>query len=139
MDNSVIIARINSLSLSVCVLCIFLLNAIMCSVVVLYVYFFVHTSSLYLRKTITTCILRTLILQNLALQIDMIYLVLKVLPEDSRESQTARVLLYKLFYDQTEHGLTQFLLNLFRSFDSHKQPKRFVQNIPLGISSVICY
>ncbi|CAD6271153.1 unnamed protein product [Miscanthus lutarioriparius] len=55
--------------------------------------------------------------------IDMIYLVLKVLPEDSRESQTARVLLYKLFYDQTEHGLTQFLLNLFRSFDSHKQPK----------------
>ncbi|XP_034586978.1 uncharacterized protein [Setaria viridis] len=56
-------------------------------------------------------------------QIDMIYLVLKVLPEDSRESQTARVLLYKLFYDQTEQGLTQFLLNLFRSFDSHKQPK----------------
>ncbi|KAG0519284.1 hypothetical protein BDA96_09G251100 [Sorghum bicolor] len=55
--------------------------------------------------------------------IDMIYLVLKVLPEDSRESQTARVLLYKLFYDQTENGLTQFLLNLFRSFDSHKQPK----------------
>ncbi|KAL6610758.1 hypothetical protein ACP70R_040727 [Stipagrostis hirtigluma subsp. patula] len=55
--------------------------------------------------------------------IDMIYLVLKVLPEDSRESQTARVLLYKLFYDQTEQGLTQFLLNLFRSFDSHKQPK----------------
>ncbi|AQK88639.1 Putative timeless C-term domain and Homeodomain protein [Zea mays] len=68
--------------------------------------------------------------------IDMIYLVLKVLPEDSRESQTARVLLYKLFYDQTEHGLTQFLLNLFRSFDSHKQPKRFVRNIPLGISSL---
>ncbi|KAF8726744.1 hypothetical protein HU200_019214 [Digitaria exilis] len=55
--------------------------------------------------------------------IDMIYLVLKVLPEDSRESQTARVLLYKLFYDQTDQGLTQFLLNLFRSFDSHKQPK----------------
>ncbi|CAL4901739.1 unnamed protein product [Urochloa decumbens] len=55
--------------------------------------------------------------------IDMIYLVLKVLPEDSRESQTARVLLYKLFYDQTERGLTQFLLNLFRSFDGHKQPK----------------
>ncbi|XP_024315533.1 protein timeless homolog isoform X2 [Brachypodium distachyon] len=55
--------------------------------------------------------------------IGMIYLVLKVLPEDSRESQTARVLLYKLFYDQTEQGLTQFLLNLFRSFDTHKQPK----------------
>uniref|UniRef100_A0ACD5TDG3 Uncharacterized protein n=1 Tax=Avena sativa TaxID=4498 RepID=A0ACD5TDG3_AVESA len=55
--------------------------------------------------------------------IGMIYLVLKVHPEDSRESQTARVLLYKLFYDQTEQGLTQFLLNLFRSFDTHKQPK----------------
>ncbi|KAK3137961.1 hypothetical protein QOZ80_5AG0362620 [Eleusine coracana subsp. coracana] len=55
--------------------------------------------------------------------IDMIYLVIKLLPKDSRESQTARVLLYKLFYDQTEQGLTQFLLNLFRSFDSHKQPK----------------
>ncbi|KAF6986465.1 hypothetical protein CFC21_004217 [Triticum aestivum] len=55
--------------------------------------------------------------------IGMIYLVVKVHPEDSRESQTARVLLYKLFYDQTEQGLTQFLLNLFRSFDTHKQPK----------------
>uniref|UniRef100_A0A0D9WDU9 Timeless N-terminal domain-containing protein n=1 Tax=Leersia perrieri TaxID=77586 RepID=A0A0D9WDU9_9ORYZ len=55
--------------------------------------------------------------------IDMVYLVLKVLPDDSRETQTARVLLYKLFYDQTEQGLTQFLLNLFRSFDTHKQPK----------------
>ncbi|KAM3412913.1 hypothetical protein ACQJBY_004216 [Aegilops geniculata] len=55
--------------------------------------------------------------------ISMIYLVVKVHPEDSRESQTARVLLYKLFYDQTEQGLTQFLLNLFRSFDTHKQPK----------------
>ena len=83
-------------------------------------------------SVITVCILRTLRLQYLGLQIDMIYLVLKVLPEDSRESQTARVLLYKLFYDQTEQGLTQFLLNLFRSFDSHKQPKRLVH------SSVIC-
>ena len=66
-------------------------------------------------------------LKNFALQIGMIYLVLKVHPEDSREAQTARVLLYKLFYDQTEQGLTQFLLNLFRSFDTHKQPKRFTQ------------
>lgn len=79
-------------------------------------------------SVITPCILQTLILQYLALQIDMIYLVLKVLPEDSRESQTARVLLYKLFYDQTDQGLTQFLLNLFRSFDSHKQPKRLANN-----------
>lgn len=56
----------------------------------------------------------------------MLDLVLKLLPEDSKEPQTARILLYKLFYDQTEEGLTQFLLNLFRSFDTHKQPKRFV-------------
>ncbi|KAK1286793.1 hypothetical protein QJS10_CPA03g00256 [Acorus calamus] len=50
-------------------------------------------------------------------------LVLKLSPEDSREAQTARILLYKLFYDQTEQGMTQFLLNLFRSFDAHKQPR----------------
>lgn len=122
------------------VICIFLLNAIMHSVFVLHVYFFsMSLCTAHLRswgKSTTACILWSLILQHLALQIDMIYLVLKVLPEDSRESQTARVLLYKLFYDQTEHGLTQFLLNLFRSFDSHKQPKRFVRNIPLGISSL---
>lgn len=55
----------------------------------------------------------------------MLDLVLKLLPEDSKEPQTARILLYKLFYDQTDQGLTQFLLNLFRSFDTHKQPKRF--------------
>ncbi|KAK1320264.1 hypothetical protein QJS10_CPA03g00254 [Acorus calamus] len=50
-------------------------------------------------------------------------LVLKLSPEASREAQTARILLYKLFYDQTEQGMTQFLLNLFRSFDAHKQPR----------------
>ncbi|XP_078151328.1 timeless family protein isoform X2 [Carex rostrata] len=53
----------------------------------------------------------------------MIDLVLKLLPESSGDTQTARVLLYKLFYDQTDQGLTQFLLNLFRSFNMHKQPK----------------
>ncbi|KAH9677423.1 Timeless family protein [Citrus sinensis] len=55
--------------------------------------------------------------------IRMLDLVLKSLPEDSKESQTARILLYKLFYDQTDQGLTQFLLNLIKMLDTHKQPK----------------
>ncbi|KAF8413264.1 hypothetical protein HHK36_001240 [Tetracentron sinense] len=55
--------------------------------------------------------------------IRMLDLVLKKLPGDSKEPQTARILLYKLFYDQTDQGMTQFLLNLIKSFDSHKQPK----------------
>lgn len=59
------------------------------------------------------------------LQIRMLDLVLKSLPEDLKESQTARILLYKLFYDQTDQGLTQFLLNLIKMLDTHKQPKRF--------------
>ncbi|KAJ3695187.1 hypothetical protein LUZ60_000564 [Juncus effusus] len=53
----------------------------------------------------------------------MIDLVLKLEKEESREAHTSRVLLYKLFYDQTEQGLTYFVLNLFKSFDMHKQPK----------------
>ena len=68
-------------------------------------------------------------LSNLAgfsiLQIRMLDLVLKLSLEDSKEPQTARILLYKLFYDQTDQGMTHFLLNLIKSFDSHKQPKRF--------------
>nr|CAD1824075.1 unnamed protein product [Ananas comosus var. bracteatus] len=55
--------------------------------------------------------------------IRLIDLVLKIFPEDSKEPQTARILLYKLFYDQTDQGLTHFLFNQFKSFDSHKQPK----------------
>ncbi|KAI9159863.1 hypothetical protein LWI28_002675 [Acer negundo] len=55
--------------------------------------------------------------------IRMLDLVLKLLPEDSKEPQTARILLYKLFYDQTDQGVTQFLLNLIKAFDTHKQPK----------------
>lgn len=55
--------------------------------------------------------------------IRMLDMVLKLLPEDSKEPHTARILLYKLFYDQTEHGLTQFLLNSFRNFNTHVQPK----------------
>ncbi|XP_048496854.1 uncharacterized protein LOC104888327 isoform X3 [Beta vulgaris subsp. vulgaris] len=55
--------------------------------------------------------------------IRMLDLVLKVMPEKSKEPQTARIILYKLFYDQTDQGLTQFLLKMVRSFDAHKQPK----------------
>lgn len=55
--------------------------------------------------------------------IRMLDLVLKLSLEDSKEPQTARILLYKLFYDQTDQGMTHFLLNLIKSFDSHKQPK----------------
>ncbi|XP_010261437.1 PREDICTED: protein timeless homolog isoform X2 [Nelumbo nucifera] len=53
----------------------------------------------------------------------MLGLVLKLLPEDSKESRTARILLYKIFYDQTDQGMTPFLINLIKSFDTHKQPK----------------
>ncbi|GER46687.1 topoisomerase 1-associated factor, partial [Striga asiatica] len=56
-------------------------------------------------------------------------LVLKQSPEDSKEPQTARVLLYKLFYDQTEEGMTQFLLNLIKSFDDQKQSKSDLANL----------
>jgi timeless len=67
----------------------------------------------------------------------MLDLVLKLLPGDSKEPLTARILLYKLepltarillyklFYDQTDQGMTQFLLSLIKSFDTHKQTKRF--------------
>ncbi|CAK7324063.1 unnamed protein product [Dovyalis caffra] len=56
-------------------------------------------------------------------QIRMLDLVLKLLPGDSKEPQTARILLYKLFYDQTDQGMIQFLLGLIKSFDTHKQTK----------------
>ncbi|GAB4858390.1 hypothetical protein Ancab_009861 [Ancistrocladus abbreviatus] len=57
------------------------------------------------------------------IMIRMLDLVLKVMPEDCQETQTASVILYKLFYDQTDQGLTQFLLSLIKSFDTLKQPK----------------
>ncbi|OAY48388.1 hypothetical protein MANES_06G155000v8 [Manihot esculenta] len=57
------------------------------------------------------------------IMIRILDLVLKLLPEDSREPQTARILLYKLFYDQTDLGMTQFLLGLIKSFNIHKQSK----------------
>ncbi|KAK6925919.1 Timeless, N-terminal [Dillenia turbinata] len=62
----------------------------------------------------------------------MLDLVLKISPEDSKEPHTARILLYKLFYDQTEQGMTHFLLNLFKSYDGHKQPKSIILMITLA-------
>ncbi|KZV33466.1 protein timeless [Dorcoceras hygrometricum] len=61
--------------------------------------------------------------------IRMLDLVLKESPQDSDEPRTARALLYKLFYDQTEEGMTHFLLNLIKSFDTHKQSKRDLANL----------
>ncbi|CAI0546388.1 unnamed protein product [Linum tenue] len=57
------------------------------------------------------------------IMIRILDLVLKLLPENSKEPQTARILLYKLFYDQTDQGMTQFILNLIKSFNTHKQSK----------------
>lgn len=58
------------------------------------------------------------------MQLCLLDLVLRLLPEDSTEAFTVRILLYKLFYDQTDQGMCQFILNLVKSFDTHKQPKR---------------
>uniref|UniRef100_A0A7N0TEM8 Timeless N-terminal domain-containing protein n=1 Tax=Kalanchoe fedtschenkoi TaxID=63787 RepID=A0A7N0TEM8_KALFE len=55
--------------------------------------------------------------------IHMLDMVFKLSPDGSRESHTARILLYKLFYDQTDQGMTQFVLCLMKSFDVCKQPK----------------
>lgn len=64
-------------------------------------------------------------------------LVLKQSPEDSKEHQTSRILLYKLFYDQTEEGMTQFLLNQIKSFDTHKQAKSYLADLVEIINTVI--
>ncbi|GAU32321.1 hypothetical protein TSUD_43630 [Trifolium subterraneum] len=69
--------------------------------------------------------------------IRMLDLVLKLLPEDSKEPQTARILLYKLFYDQTEEGMTQFLLNLIKTFDTHKQCKSDLADLVEIICKVV--
>ncbi|TKY51371.1 timeless-like protein [Spatholobus suberectus] len=53
------------------------------------------------------------------------------------EPQTARILLYKLFYDQTEEGMTQFLLNLMKTFDTHKQPKSDLADLVEIIHKVV--
>ncbi|XP_055825536.1 uncharacterized protein LOC129894059 isoform X2 [Solanum dulcamara] len=67
----------------------------------------------------------------------MLELVLKQSPEDSKEHRTSRILLYKLFYDQTEEGMTQFLLNQIRSFDTHKQAKSYLADLVEIINTVI--
>ncbi|KAL2995430.1 hypothetical protein AAZX31_10G215800 [Glycine max] len=69
--------------------------------------------------------------------IRMLDLILKLLPENSKEPQTARILLYKLFYDQTEEGMTQFLLNLIKTFDIHKQPKSNLSDLVEIIHKVV--
>ncbi|CAH2049299.1 unnamed protein product [Thlaspi arvense] len=63
--------------------------------------------------------------------------VLKVSPADSKEPQTARILLYKLFYDQTEEGMTQFILNQIKSFDTHKQAKSDLADLVETIHVII--
>ncbi|XP_047324602.1 uncharacterized protein LOC124928117 [Impatiens glandulifera] len=64
-------------------------------------------------------------------------LVLKLSSEDSREPQTVRILLYKLFYDQTDQGMTQFLLNQITGFDIHKQAKSYLIDLVESIHVVI--
>ncbi|KAI3664996.1 hypothetical protein L6452_43611 [Arctium lappa] len=71
------------------------------------------------------------------IMIHMLDLVLKLSPEDSKEPQTARVLLYKLFYDQTDQGMTYFLFNLIKSFNSHRQPKSDLADLVETIHIVI--
>ncbi|KAK9121617.1 hypothetical protein Syun_019234 [Stephania yunnanensis] len=68
----------------------------------------------------------------------MLRLVLKLLPKDSKEAQTARILCYKLFYDQTDQGLTQFLMMMFRSFDNRKQPKSDLADLIEMMHVIIC-
>ncbi|CAH9069905.1 unnamed protein product [Cuscuta europaea] len=67
----------------------------------------------------------------------MLDLVLKQSPEDSKENQTTRILLYKLFYDQTEEGMTQFILNQIKSFDNNKQKKSYLADLLETMSIVL--
>nr|XP_043607657.1 protein timeless homolog [Erigeron canadensis] len=69
--------------------------------------------------------------------INMLDLVLKLSPEESNEPQTARVLLYKLFYDQTDQGMTYFLFSLIKAFNPHKQPKSDLSDLVETIHIVI--
>ncbi|EOA12459.1 hypothetical protein CARUB_v10025761mg [Capsella rubella] len=64
-------------------------------------------------------------------------LVIRLLPEDSTEAFTVRILLYKLFYDQTDQGMCQFILNLVRSFDTHKQPKSELGDLVESIHVIV--
>ncbi|KAF7821199.1 protein timeless-like protein isoform X1 [Senna tora] len=69
--------------------------------------------------------------------IHILDLILQLFPEDFKEPQTARILLYKLFYDQTAEGMTQFLLNLMKTFDAHKQPKSDLADLVEIIHKVV--
>ncbi|KAL3521589.1 hypothetical protein ACH5RR_019738 [Cinchona calisaya] len=73
----------------------------------------------------------------LKIMIRMLDLVLKLSAEDSMEPKTARILLYKLFYDQTEEGMTQFLFNMIKSFDTHKQAKSDLADLVETIHVII--
>ncbi|XP_031093945.1 interaptin [Ipomoea triloba] len=59
----------------------------------------------------------------------MLDLVLEQSPENSKENKTTRILLYKLFYDQTDEGMTLFILNQIKSFDTHKQAKSYLTDL----------
>ncbi|KAI5080095.1 hypothetical protein GOP47_0005574 [Adiantum capillus-veneris] len=48
---------------------------------------------------------------------------------EQQEVRVARILLYKVFYDQTEKGTFQFLLHLLKSFDIHKQPRSHLADL----------
>lgn len=61
-------------------------------------------------------------------QIHMLDYILKVADRDTSEGQkevrVARILLYKVFYDQTENGILPFIFRLIKNFDVQKQPRR---------------
>lgn len=65
--------------------------------------------------------------------IHLLDLVLKISRNGSRETEhearTARILLYKVFYDQTERGISLFLRTLIKSFDYHKQPRSHLADL----------
>ncbi|KAG0582042.1 hypothetical protein KC19_3G029100 [Ceratodon purpureus] len=43
--------------------------------------------------------------------------------DGQQEIRVARILLYKVFYDHTEHGILPFIFRLMKTFDIHKQPR----------------
>lgn len=62
-------------------------------------------------------------------QIHMLDYVLKAADRTTAEGQqevrVARILLFKVFYDQTEDGILPFIFRLMKTFDVHKQPRRY--------------
>lgn len=47
--------------------------------------------------------------------------------EGQQEIRVARILLYKVFYDHTDNGILPFIFKLMKTFDIHKQPRRYVE------------